>query len=171
MSTSLYVLTDQLRGLQALADSDADIPEEVLRDTLEGIEGAIQVKATNVGMFVRNQESLADAIEEAAKAMKERAARVRRRSDSIRQYLLANLTAAGITSVESPELAIKIKKNPPAVIVDDESAVPDQFKTLPPPPPPPAPRVDKKAVADAIKAGEQVPGCRLEQGTRLEIKA
>lgn len=169
--TALYVLTDQLRGLQALADTDADIPEEVIRDTLEGLDGAIQVKATNVAMFVRNQELLADAIEAAAKSMKERAARVRRRSDSIRQYLLSNMVSAGITSVESAELSIKVKKNPPSVIVEDETVVPEQFKALPPPPPPPAPRVDKKAVADAIKAGETVPGCRLEQGNRLEIKA
>lgn len=169
--TALYVLTDQLRGLQALADTDADIPEEVIRDTLEGLDGAIQVKATNVAMFVRNQELLADAIEAAAKSMKERAARVRRRSDSIRQYLLSNMVSAGITSVESAELSIKVKKNPPSVIVEDETVVPEQFKALPPPPPPPAPRVDKKAVADAIKAGETVPGCRLEQGSRLEIRA
>lgn len=169
--TALYVLTDQLRGLQALADTDADIPEEVIRDTLEGLDGAIQVKATNVAMFVRNQELLADAIEAAAKSMKERAARVRRRSDSIRQYLLSNMVSAGITSVESAELSIKVKKNPPSVIVEDETVVPEQFKALPPPPPPPVPHVDKKRVADAIKAGASVPGCHLEQGQRLEIKA
>lgn len=169
--TALYMLTEQLRELQALADSDAEIPEEVIRDTLEGLTGELQVKATNVAMFVRNQESLADAIEEAAKAMKERAARVRRRSDSIRQYLLDNMLAAGITSIESAALALKIKKNPPSVIVDDETAVPDRFKVEVPPPPPPPPRVDKKLVGDALKAGETVPGCHLEQKQRLEIRA
>lgn len=168
--TALYVLTDQLRELQALADTDADLPDDVIRDTLEGLTGAIEVKATNVAKFVRNQDALADAIEAAAKAMKERAARVRRRSDSIREYLLANMTAAGITSVESAELSLKIKKNPPAVVVDDETQVPDLYRTLPPPPPPPMPRIDKKLIAEAIKAGDVVPGCRLIQNTRLEIR-
>jgi hypothetical protein len=45
--------------------------------------------------------------------------------------------------------------------------VPEKFMKAPPPPPP---ALDKKAVAEALKAGEDVPGCRLEQGTRLEIK-
>lgn len=169
--TSLYSLTEQLRELQALADSDADIPDEVLRDTLEGLEGAVEVKASNVARFVRNQESLADAIEGAAKQMRERAARVRRRTDSMRLYLLANMTGAGITRIENAELVLAIRKNPPSVVIDDESAVPDGFKALPPPPPPPVPHVDKKRVADAIKAGASVPGCHLEQGQRLEIKA
>lgn len=169
--SALYSLTEQLRELQALADSDADIPDEVLRDTLEGLQGALEVKATNVARFVRNQESLADAIEGAAKQMRERAARVRRRTESMRQYLLANMTLAGITRIEGAELVLAIRKNPPSVIVDDETAVPGEYKALPPPPPPPVPRVDKKLVADAIKAGTVVPGCHLEQGQRLEIKA
>jgi len=37
-----------------------------------------------------------------------------------------------------------------------------------PEPPPPAP--DKKAIAAALKAGQEVPGCRLTHGMRLEIK-
>jgi hypothetical protein len=35
------------------------------------------------------------------------------------------------------------------------------------PPPPPVP--SKTAIADALKNGEDVPGCRLVQGVRLQI--
>lgn len=169
--TALYSLTDQLRELQALADSDADIPDEVLRDTLEGLQGALEVKATNVARFVRNQESLADAIEGAAKQMRERAARVRRRTDSMRQYLLANMTLAGINRIESAELVLAVRKNPPAVVIDDPAQIPAEYMRTPEPPPPPTPVPDKKLIGDAIKAGTAVPGCHIEQGQRLEIKA
>jgi hypothetical protein len=37
-----------------------------------------------------------------------------------------------------------------------------------PEPPPAAP--DKKAIAEAIKEGREVPGAMLAQGTRLDIK-
>jgi hypothetical protein len=39
-----------------------------------------------------------------------------------------------------------------------------------PQPEPPAPRPDKAAIKDAIKAGRDVPGARLVQSDRLEIK-
>lgn len=169
--TSLYLLTDQLRELQALAESDTDIPDEVLRDTLEGLQGELQIKATNVAMFVRNQEALADAIDAAAKTMKERAARVRRRADSVTAYLLGNMMAAGVTRIESPQLVLAVKKNPPAVIVESVDTIPAAYFDTDPPPPPPPPKLNKKRVADAIKGGTDVPGCRLEQGHRLEIKA
>lgn len=167
--TALYSLTEQLRELQALADSDTDIPEDVLRETLEGLQGALEVKATNVARFVRNQESLADAIEGAAKQMRERAARVRRRTDSMRQYLLANMALAGISRIENAELVLAIRKNPPSVVIDDAAQIPAEYMREPEPPPPPAP--DKKRIGDALKAGTAVPGCRIEQGQRLEIKA
>lgn len=168
--TSLYSLTEQYRSLMTLADSETDIPEEVLRDTLEGLGGEVQLKAQNVARFVANQDAMADAIEDAADAMKTRAKRLRSRTAYLRQYLLVNMQAANLPRLESPELVVAIKKNPASVVVFDEAAVPAEFKRTPPPAPPPVPVPDKKLIADTIKAGTEVPGCRLEQGFRLEIK-
>jgi hypothetical protein len=80
------------------------------------------------------------------------------------------MQAAQMTRIESPELVLAIKKNPPAVVVLDEAAVSEVFKVYPQPAPPPVQRVDKKAVAEALKAGWNVSGCKLEQGSRLEIR-
>lgn len=167
--TSLFQLTDQFRELQRLADSETDIPDEVIRDTLEGLGGELQIKATNVARFVANQDAMATAIENAAAAMQIRAKRLRARNDHLRDYLLQNMRAASMTKIDSPELVVSIKKNPPRVVIMDEAQVPAEFKVTPPPAPPPEPRPDKNLIADAIKAGTQVPGCYLEQGVRLVI--
>ncbi len=167
---SLYSLTEQYRSLLVLADSETDIPEDVLRDTLEGLTGELTLKAQNVGRFIANQEAMATAIEEAAEGMQKRAKRLRARTAYLRQYLLGSMQAADIPRLESPDLVIAVKKNPPSVVVFDEAAVPDTFKRTPPPAPPPKPVPDKKLIADAIKAGQDVAGCRLEQGFRLEVK-
>lgn len=164
--TALYQLVDQYRHLQVL--EDPELPEEAVRDTLEGLEGEINVKATNVARFIANQEAFAEAVEEAAKAMAERAKRLRRRADGIRGYLLVQMQAAGIERIEAPEFTLAVRKNPPSVIVDSIGELPDEY--LAPPPPPPEPKPDKKAIAAAIKAGTHVPGARLEQSVRLEIK-
>lgn len=167
MSMSLFSLTEQYRSLLALADSETDIPEQVLADTLEALGGELEVKAQNVARFVANQEAFAEAVENAAAVMAERAKRLRNRCTYLRQYLLTNMLAADMKKVETPELVLAVKKTPAAVVVFDEAAVPDTYKVQPPLPPP---RLDKRAMAEAMKAGTDVPGARLEGGYRLEIK-
>lgn len=167
MGTSLFQLAAQYRELQTLADSELDIDEQTLADTLEGLGGELEVKAQNVGYFLANQEAFADAIDEAAARMAERAKRLRNRNAWLKQYLLTNMLATNKLRIESPELVLAVKKTPASVIVFDEGAVPDTYKVQPPAPPP---RLDKRAMADAMKAGTEIPGARMEGGYRLEIK-
>jgi len=182
--TSLFQITEQYRSLLTL-DPSEDLPVEVIKDTLEGLTGELTVKATNVAKFILNLEAMAEAVAGAAKQMKARAERIQNRADSIREYLRTNMQGAGITKIEAPEFVLSLRKNPAAVIVDDEATIPAEFKTTPEPPPPPVARPDKKKIADALKAhaktlaalkeGEAVPawpvpGARLEQAERLEVK-
>jgi hypothetical protein len=166
---ALYELVSQHRSLEALAES-ADLPAEVIRDTLDGLEGELRDKAVSVAHFCRNLESTADAIDEAAEQMRERGTRLRKRAQSLNEYLLFHLQAAGISKVESPYFSLKVKTNPPTVVIDSESLIPAEYMTQPEPLPPPPPRPDKKAIAAAFKAGEEVPGCHVEQRQRLEIE-
>lgn len=62
---------------------------------------------------------------------------------------------------------ISIKATPAAVVIDDEKLIRGDLMVWPTPPPP---RPDKRAIAEAIKAGETVAGAHLESGTRMEIK-
>ena len=165
----LYELVGQYRALEALESSD-DLPAEVIRDTLDGLEGQLQDKATNVGLFIRNLEASADAIEEAAEHMRMRGTRLRARAQSLNEYLKFNMQAAGISKVESPWFTLKLKKNPPTVVIDSENLIPAHFMRVPPEPPPPKAAPDKKAIGEAIKAGEEVPGAHSEQYERLEIE-
>lgn len=165
-SLALYQLADlYLVDLQKLADLDLD--EQTVADTLEGLAGELEVKATNVAAFTRNLEASAEAIKGAEAQMAARRKAIERRAESLRAYLKTNMERVGILKIESPQFCLSIKKNPPAVHVEAPELVPAEFMKVQPPPPP---ALDKKALAEALKAGRDVPGCRLEQGTRLEIK-
>lgn len=166
---ALYQLVEQYRSLEAL-DASEDLPIEVIQDTLEGLTGELTVKATNVAKFILNCESMADAVEAASDAMKQRALRIRRRSESIREYLRINMQASGINRIEATEFVLALKKNPPSVIVTDEASIPDAFKVTATPPPPPVPRPDKALIKKAIQSGVLVAGAHLEQNERLDIK-
>ena len=89
-------------------------------------------------------------------------------AQGLRDYLKRNMEAAGIERIECPLFRLTVKHNPPAVEVLDERQVPAEFWVTPPPKVPEA-RIDKTAVKAAIKAGMEVPGARLVQGSRLEI--
>lgn len=181
---ALYEIVAQYRSLEALEASE-DLPPEVIRDTLEGLTGDLTIKATNVAKFILNSEAMADAVEGASKQMKARADRIRKRAESVREYLKVNMQGAGITKIEAIEFALALKKNPPAVIIEDESKIPLVFRPFPPPPPAPVRTIDKKAIADALKAHAKlveaateespappspVPGAHLEQAMRLDIR-
>jgi hypothetical protein len=163
----LYELVAQHRQLEVLLESD-ELPAEVIRDTLEGIEGSIELKAKSVAHLVLNLESFADEIKRVADETAARAARIKRRADGIRNYLLLNLQASGISRVEAPEFTIAVRKNPAAVEIDDTAIVPSEYMVTPETPPP---RPDKKLLAAALKAGAEIPGVWLKQGEHLSIKA
>lgn len=166
MTTSLYVVAAEYR---AAADqlADLDLPENVVRDTLESISGDLEAKAINVAQFIRNLEASAEQIKAAEKSMADRRKAMEKRADDVRQYLLDNMLMAGISKIECPYFRMAIRENPPAVVINEPGLIPAAYMTDPAPPPP-AP--DKKLIKKAIDDGFDVPGAHLARGKRLEIK-
>jgi hypothetical protein len=161
----LYALVEQYRELERLDVEEID--EQTLADTLDGLQGEITVKATNCALFARNVETFADTVDAAAAQMAERAKRLRRKADSIRAYLLNQMRGAGITKIQAAEFTVSIRKNPAAVQIAPDAAIPQEYMVVPEPPPP---SPDKRKLAEALKAGAVIDGCRLEQTERLDIR-
>lgn len=148
-----------------LMDSDAD--EQTIADTLEGERWPLEVKAQNVAFVIRNIQSTAEAIKAAEDKMAERRKTLERRIDWLKGYLKSGMELAGINKVESPYFTIAVQNSPEAVEIDEPGLLPAEYWKQPEPPPP---SIDKVAIKAAIKAGADVPGARLTQGTHLRIK-
>lgn len=167
---TLYEIASEYRdAANKLAELELD--EQTLADTLESIDGDLTMKSQNVAFVIRNIEAAAEQINVASEAMKARAEALQKRAERVREYLLQNMLMAGVQKIECPYFRLAVRENPPKVIVDNEQQIPAAYLTDPAPPPPPAPKPDKKLIAQAMKDGHDVPGCRLERGKRLEIKA
>lgn len=166
MSVPLYELTTQYRELQLLAE-DPSFDATALADTLEGIEGAFQEKAKAVAAVIGNLNADADAIDEAAAQMKQRAARLRSRVEAVKTYLLINMQACNYTQIKCPYFTISLRDNPAHVEVTDSESIPEKFHVWPDPPPR---SIDKRALLAALKIGD-VPGAKLARDQRIEIKA
>jgi hypothetical protein len=165
-SLTLYEITADYRAaVDKLADLDLD--EQTIADTLDSIGGELQTKATSVAAFIRNLEASAAAIKEAEAQMAARRKAIENRAARVKDYLLANMMVAGVQKIECPHFKLAVRENPPAVEVYEQALIPAKFMRQPEPPPA-AP--DKKAIAAAMKDGEDVPGCRLTRGMKLEIR-
>lgn len=162
--TALYLLAAEYRqAAEQLVN--LDLPPEVVRDTLEGLSGDLEHKAQNVAMMVRSLEADAAAVKQWAKDAAERAKSIEARADNLKDYLASNLSAAGIERIEGPGVRITWRKSS-AVVIDEPGLIPAEFMRVPEPPPS-AP--DKKAIADAIKSGNAIPGAHVEQRRNLQI--
>jgi len=164
--TALYQLAaDYKEAAERLSESGLD--EQTITDTLEGLSGDIEQKAINLAKLIRNIEAETSAIRSAVDDMVKRANAEEAKAKRLRDYLKYCLQQAEIRKVSCPFFVVSLKATPAAVVIDDEKLIRGNLMVWPPAPPP---KPDKRAIADVIKAGEEVAGAHLESGTRLEIK-
>lgn len=162
----LYELTKAYAQLETMLE-DPETDNQHLEAYLDECGDALREKATNIAFLIQNYEATAEAIENAEKRMAERRKAIENRVKSIKQYVLRNMQANGITKIECPEFVIGIRNNPPSVVIDDEDAIPMAYLRQPEPP---APKPDKKAILADIKQGVVIDGCHVEQTQSLVIR-
>jgi hypothetical protein len=158
------IAEDYLSALEALAELD-DLPPEAIADTLEGLSGAFQDQAAHVAAYLRTLDAEAAAIADARKAMERREEALRRHAGRLRDYLKGQMERTGIARVQNPWVSVRVQSNPPSVVIEDETLVPERFKQ-----PMTTIKLLKSDIARALKAGEPVFGAHLKQTTRLVIQ-
>lgn len=162
-SLTLFQIAAEYRAItDVLMDSGCD--EQTLKDTLEGEAWPLELKAQNYAFVIRSMEASAEAIREAELQMAARRQAINNRAKQLKERLKGAMELAGMTKIECPHFVISIAKNPAAVDLYEPGLVPPSFMKKPPPEP------DTTAIKDALKAGQEVPGAALKQGTSLRIK-
>lgn len=159
----LYEISaDYLEAMEGLADMD-DMSTEAIADTLEGIAGAWEDKALNVARYVRTLEAEASVIEDLKWRTEARFKSIAATAARLKAYLKAEMERTGLRP-KAADIAIRMQTNPPSVVVDDESLIPDgYFRTEI------VRSMRRIEMAAAMKNGEQVPGAHLERTKRVVI--
>lgn len=165
----LYEIAAAYRNaLAAFDDESLQLSPDVIRDTLDGLIGALEDKAAAVAAYVLNLEAEAEAVAAAEARLKARRQSLEKRAAWLRDYLKTNMEAAGVTEIAAADrtFRVRIRMNPEAVELDESlPELPAEYvreKVIREP--------DKAAILAALKAGKEVPGARLVRRTRLEIK-
>ena len=164
MSIALYEMTAEFKAVaQKLEELDLD--DQTIADTLEGYSADFENKVIAISSFIRNLESTAEAIKQAEADMYARRKAVERKVEGLKSYVLTNMKAIGMDKVECPLFKVSVRTNAPSVVVEEGLVLPAKFsvtKTVVSP--------DKKALKEAIEAGEVVEGVSLVRSNTLSIK-
>lgn len=164
MSIALYEMTAEFKAVaQKLEELDLD--DQTIADTLEGYSADFENKVIAISSFIRNLESTSEAIKQAEADMYARRKSLDSKIEHLKSYVLANMKAIGMDKVECPLFKVSIKTNAPSVQVANEDAVPAKFVVMKT-----STSIDKKALKEAIEAGEVVEGVSLVRSNTLSIK-
>jgi hypothetical protein len=153
---SLYLLRDAYQQLMAMVDGGVE--DQAILDTLEGVKGDINAKASNIAALIENISVDMVSMKNYEKRMYARRAKLKETKARLEKYLLENMQACKIESVNVEEygLVVKIKKCPPSVNLVDKGLIPAKFLVE---------SIETKIPLDpikkAIQAGEVVPGAEL----------
>lgn len=162
LSVDLQKLYD---NLIASADENGEV-DETIAESLAVAEKDFETKAVGYGVVIRKFDTDITEIEAEISrltAMRDGIVRTRNRMEDC---LLDRLLSLGYESIDRIEAKVKIKTTE-RTIVGSVDELPDEFvstkvevkKTA-----------DKKKIKEALKRGEEVRGCYIEQHKELQIK-
>ncbi|HGF7768033.1 TPA: siphovirus Gp157 family protein [Enterococcus faecium] len=157
---TLYQLSESYIKVLELAEQ---LDEEILRDTLDSINEAIEYKAENLAKIVKEVEGKAELIDSEIKRLQERKTSLLNNAKSIKRYLQEEMEKTGKTKIKGELFNIGIQNNPVSVNVINENLIPKGFFT------PVPPKLDKKQLKEELKHGD-IPGAELVQTKGLRIR-
>ena len=158
---TLYELTEQMAYLmQLLEDPDAD--EQVVLDTMEGIDFEIEEKAEGYAKILRMLDAQVDAITAEVERLTERKKAISNNMTRLKQSLEDSMIRLDKKKFKTALFSFNIQKNPATVNIVGE--VPEQYLI------PQEPKVDKKAIIAFVKEHGDTEYAQLIQSESLRIR-
>lgn len=147
-----------------LLDDEADL--EVLEDTLQCIEGDLELKVRNGIGLIRSLEAYHDAVEVEEKRLSHKKKTLKNRIDWIKTMYKQTMESMKKDKIQTAIGTMSLQNNPGSLVIDDETLIPAEFTTVIPEHYEP----NKEKIREALKAGSTVPGVRMVRGKSLRIR-
>lgn len=162
---TLYELTQDWIQLMNLLEDGAD--EDVINDTLEGLDYEIEDKAEGYAKVIRNIESDISGLKAEIERMTDRKRVLENNITRMKNNLQAAMELTGKTKFKTDLFSFNVQNNPAAVIMDEQylENIPEEYLI------PQEPKIDKKKLAADLKAGVDLEGiAHLSVSRSLRIK-
>lgn len=151
----LAILEREIASLLALCPELAE--DETLRaDMIEGETSAFDALSA-LARRIGEAEAMAEGIAAYCASLKERKARLERRSEALRAGVVRLMNAAALRKAELPEATLSLSARAPKVVITDESIIPEDCWRVRSEP-------DLTIIRDRIRTTGEVPGATLSNG-------
>jgi Siphovirus Gp157 len=159
VATPLMIEASNHQRLRDLLLSEfPDVDDQTLQDTLEGLSDLPDMLAVVLRSQLEDLMS-AKALRGRIAEMETRLARFERRAQTKRQLVTAVMECAQLPKIVEPDFTASLRRTPPGLVVLDEGRIPGTFWK-----PQPA-KLDRRAVLAALKAGQEINGAALDNGS------
>lgn len=158
---TLYELTGQMRELLLVA-ADPDVDPQVLKDTMEGLEGEFEIKADGYAKVMKELEGRENALTKEIQRMTSIRDGLKKNRGQMKELLRNAMKATGKTKFKTDFFNFWIQKNPPSLKVTGK--VPEEWLI------PQEPRVDNDGIKKAIAGGASFDWAHVEQEEGVRIK-
>lgn len=162
MATMYELTADYMAVLQLATDPDFD--PDVIADTLEAIDGEIEIKAENTAKVLKELEAEAAKLKVETERLEARKKSIENNVKAIKGRLYDAMKATGKEKFKTTLFSFNIQKNPVKLVIDDETKIPKKYFV-----PQPA-KLDAAKLKEDLKAGAVRKYAHLEQGESLRIK-
>jgi hypothetical protein len=162
MSTRTIDLAIEMKKLQELAE-DGELTPEMIKDTLEGLEGMLGDKLDATMAVIRGFDGQASVCDAESKRLAARKKSWENQSGLLKKYILECLITSGSDTVKTDLNTFTARKGSPSLIVDDEELLPDEYieaytEVIN--------KVKKDELKKAILSGVEIKGAHIETGPR-----
>jgi len=163
---TIYNLTEQAQQLLDYLLFEED-DQEALK-LLDTVYGSIENKLKFVSTLLAESLALEAGYEAALKQLQDKKKASDRRIKRFKDYLVFGMVENKINRIDGDYISVRTQNNPPSVKYADGFDVtklpPSCIKTIP---------AELKPIANEIKellkAGQELPGCYLEQGVGIRV--
>ena len=158
----LYELTENYNNLLELLDRD-DIDPQIIQDALNSVADDIDTKADNIVRLIKSLKAEEEALKNEIANLTVRKQSVSNKSDRLKQYLADQMAITGRDKIGKLHQA-RMQNNPPSVSVENEKAIPSCYWLWQ------EPKLDRKAILQLLKEGQEIAGATLVQDRSLRVK-
>lgn len=160
----LYELTQNYNNLLELIENGM-VSQEDIRESLELVNDDISEKIENICKIIQQNKSSIQIMKDEEKRIANNRKTLENSNKNLMQYIQESLQTIGIKQIKGQLFKVNIQKNKASVVIDDEKLIDEKYKkeeTLV--------TIDKNALYDDLKVGNEVLGAKLVQTESVRIR-
>ena len=163
MSFTLYELNNIYLNIIDLIEDGAE--PDVVDSVLLNINEELEHRADSYAIVIKNLEAKAGMIKAEEKRLSDRRRSIENNIKNMKSRLEESMILQDKKKFKTDKFSFGIQKNPMSVKIIDENSISEDYKEIVE-----TVKVDKKAILEAYKQGQEIKGVEVNQTESLRIR-